>query len=375
MSSRKLGNLIRIKTGKLDANASSEEGEYPFFTCSRTPLKIDSYSYDCKCVLVAGNGDLNVKFYEGKFDAYQRTYIVESLDEETLNTRYLFWFLEKYIEKLRKLSIGGVIKYIKLNNLTDPDIPLPPLEDQKRIVKILDQADDLRQKRKQAIELLDEYVKSVFLEMFGDPVSNPKGWDTLRMKNILLKIESGKSPKCLGRKANSGEWGVLKLGAITQCEYKPFENKALPSNEPPRRDIEVKKGDVLFSRKNTQDLIAACAYVWETPNHLMMPDLIFRLVIKNKEVLNPIYFQGLLSNTSKRKVIQSLSGGAAGSMPNISKTKLLEALVEIPPISLQNHYSKIVVKVESLKQKMIQQSQELDNQFQALMQKAFKGEL
>ena len=85
---KRLGDLVNIKTGKLDANASAENGEYPFFTCSITPLKINSYSYDCECVLVAGNGDLNVKYYNGKFDAYQRTYIIESKDKEYLNTNY-----------------------------------------------------------------------------------------------------------------------------------------------------------------------------------------------------------------------------------------------------------------------------------------------
>ena len=74
----KIGDLTKIKTGKLDANVSSEDGKYPFFTCSKEPLKISTYSYDCECVLVAGNGDLNVKYYNGKFDAYQRTYIIEA---------------------------------------------------------------------------------------------------------------------------------------------------------------------------------------------------------------------------------------------------------------------------------------------------------
>ena len=108
----RLGDYVRIRTGKLDANASSENGQYPFFTCAVEPLRIDSYSYDCECVLVAGNGDLNVKYYNGKFDAYQRTYIIESLDKMILSVPYLFCFLDKYVEKLRTLSIGGVIKYI-----------------------------------------------------------------------------------------------------------------------------------------------------------------------------------------------------------------------------------------------------------------------
>ena len=74
----KIGDLTQIKTGKLDANASSEDGQYPFFTCSREPLKISTYSYDCECVLVAGNGDLNVKYYNGKLQ------VQKSLDETQL---------------------------------------------------------------------------------------------------------------------------------------------------------------------------------------------------------------------------------------------------------------------------------------------------
>lgn len=114
----RLGDYVKIMTGKLDANASSENGKYPFFTCSVYPLKIDTYSYDCECVLVAGNGDLNVKYYNGKFDAYQRTYIIESNNKKILSVPYLYCFLNGYVDELRKQSIGGVIKYIKLGNLT-----------------------------------------------------------------------------------------------------------------------------------------------------------------------------------------------------------------------------------------------------------------
>jgi restriction modification system, type I len=108
----KLGELTKIRTGKLDANAASENGKYPFFTCSKEPLRISTYSYDCECVLVAGNGDLNVKYYNGKFDAYQRTYIIESNSNGRLHLPYLYYFMTRYIQELRKLSIGGVIKYI-----------------------------------------------------------------------------------------------------------------------------------------------------------------------------------------------------------------------------------------------------------------------
>lgn len=145
----RLGDYTNIKTGKLDANASSDNGIYPFFTCSKEPLTIDTYSYNCECVLVAGNGDLNVKYYSGKFDAYQRTYIIESNNEEKLFVRYLYYFLDKYVETLREQSIGGVIKYIKLGNLTEASIPLPPLDEQHKIAAVLDKVSNLIAKRRQ----------------------------------------------------------------------------------------------------------------------------------------------------------------------------------------------------------------------------------
>lgn len=158
----KLGELTKIKTGKLDANASVEGGRYPFFTCSIDPLRIDSYSYDCECVLLAGNGDLNVKYYEGRFDAYQRTYIIESEDRCSLDTRYLYYFLTQYVQQLRDSSIGAVIKYIKKGDLTEAVIPLPEITIQKRITCNLDLVIKLLDKEKKKEKYLDELVKSRF---------------------------------------------------------------------------------------------------------------------------------------------------------------------------------------------------------------------
>ena len=172
----KLGDLTHIRTGKLDANASSENGQYPFFTCSKEPLRIASYSYDCECVLVAGNGDLNVKYYDGKFDAYQRTYIIESADKRKLLVKYLYFFLDIYVEVLRTQSIGGVIKYIKLSNLTDALIPLPSIKRQAEIIECLEKCNTLIDKRQREIALIEQTVKSRFIELFGDLKSNPMEW-------------------------------------------------------------------------------------------------------------------------------------------------------------------------------------------------------
>jgi type I restriction enzyme S subunit len=134
-----LGEITKIRTGKLDANASSSDGRYPFFTCARDPLRIDSFSYDTECVLLAGNGNFDVNYYSGKFDAYQRTYIIEALDEKQLFVPFLFRFMQGHSRKLLDQAIGGVIRYIKIGFLTQAPFLLPSLEEQKRIVAKVDE--------------------------------------------------------------------------------------------------------------------------------------------------------------------------------------------------------------------------------------------
>ena len=190
----KLGDLTHIRTGKLDANASSENGQYPFFTCSKEPLRIASYSYDCECVLVAGNGDLNVKYYDGKFDAYQRTYIIESADKRKLLVKYLYFFLDIYVEVLRTQSIGGVIKYIKLGNLTDAHIPLPSIERQAEIIECLEKCNTLIDKRQRQIALIEQTVKSRFIELFGNyDLTHPQeSWAPIKEVGTVV---GGATPK------------------------------------------------------------------------------------------------------------------------------------------------------------------------------------
>ena len=162
-----LGDLTTIRTGKLDANAASPNGIYPFFTCSKEPLRIDTYSYDCECVLVAGNGELNAKYYKGKFDAYQRTYIIESCNQEILSVPFLFRFLEQYVSKLQAQAIGGVIKYIKLGMLTGARIILPELSEQIRFVDFVQQSDKSKFELEQALNDLTATYKRIITENLG----------------------------------------------------------------------------------------------------------------------------------------------------------------------------------------------------------------
>ena len=137
---KRLGDYVSVKTGKLDANASVEGGRYPFFTCAEKTLSIDTYEFDCNAVLLAGNGEFCVKHYDGKFNAYQRTYVIESKDESILSTKYLYAWLKDYANILKANAIGGVIKYIKLGDIINAQINLPSQDRQLEYVKIYEQA-------------------------------------------------------------------------------------------------------------------------------------------------------------------------------------------------------------------------------------------
>ena len=129
----------KITTGKLDANAMEEGGQYPFFTCSRKTYKINSYRFDCEALIIAGNGKVGeTKYYKGKFDAYQRTYVLYEFNEE-VDVQYLFHYLRGYLKPyVFALSKKGSIPYITLGILKNFPIPLPPLLIQQEIVRILD---------------------------------------------------------------------------------------------------------------------------------------------------------------------------------------------------------------------------------------------
>ena len=252
----KLGSLVDIRTGKLNANAANENGCYPFFTCSVEPLTINTYAYDCESVLIAGNGDLNIKYYNGKFNAYQRTYIIESKDKDILSVRFLYYFLCEYIDTLRNNSIGGVIKYIKLSDLTDINFPLIPIEEQQRIVNILDKAEEIRIKKKLANEKLDEFLKSTFIDMFGDPEFNNKNWEKVVIRDVVKDVKYGTSSKA----GLTGTYPILRMGNLTYNGAIVLDDlKYIDLKESEIDKYTVHKGDILFNRTNSKELVGKTA--------------------------------------------------------------------------------------------------------------------
>lgn len=170
----KLADFIDIKTGKLDSNAKCENGKYPFFTCSREIFKIDSYAFDCEAILLAGNnasGDFNVKHYNGKFNAYQRTYVITIKNTNLLLYRFLYYQLLKSLHKFKQMSVGANTKFLKIGMINNFEIQLPTMSEQQKIVSQLDELQEqtkkLEQIYTQKLQDLDELKQSLLQKAFN----------------------------------------------------------------------------------------------------------------------------------------------------------------------------------------------------------------
>ena len=195
----KLKDISVIKTGKLDSNAAVENGTYPFFTCDPQTLSINTWAYDTKAVLLAGNnasGNYTAKYYEGKFNAYQRTYIIESFDDNQLNIRYLCYAMNLQLQLLKTMSSGSTTKFLTIKMLHGLDIPFPDIATQNRIADILSAYDDLIENNQKQIKLLEEAAQRLYKEWFVDlrfpeyenvPVVDgvPQGWRNCCLADVI----------------------------------------------------------------------------------------------------------------------------------------------------------------------------------------------
>lgn len=183
-----LKDIVQFKTGKLDSNAAEDGGQYPFFTCSPITLQINTHAFDTEAVLLAGNnanGVFAVKYYKGKFNAYQRTYVITPLNESVVCVKWLYFRIKHVTSELQKMSVGTATKFLTKKILDAYEVQLPPIEEQERQAKILWDLQnklDLNAKTNQTLEQMAQAIfKSWFVDF--DPVKakmngkQPEGMD------------------------------------------------------------------------------------------------------------------------------------------------------------------------------------------------------
>lgn len=288
----------------------------------------------------------------------------------SLNQKFLFYILKSKADHFDSVATGATVKGIKINHITDLQIPLPPLLQQQKIANILDAVDAIRQNDKDLIGKYDELTQALFLDMFGDPVSNPKGWEMKIMANVCEKISVGFVGICepyytdkengipMLRTGNLGE-GFLRYDKMKYVTEE-FHLK--------HKKSQLLIDDILIARHGDNGKAVLYNGEYEKANCLNI--IILRPA---KGLLNGTYNVNMLNNESTRNKILGKTGGATQKVVNTKEIQKL--IVPIPPIKLQNQFAERVALIEEQKaiaQKSLEKSEEL---FNSLLQKAFKGEL
>ena len=167
----KLSEIAKFKTGKLNSNAAEMNGRYPFFTCAPEPLKIDTYAFDTKAIILAGNnaeGNFHIQYFEGKFNAYQRTYIIETIDNSIVDIRYLYYALKMCLQHFKLISQGTATKFLTAKILSAFELPIPTIEEQQKIAFLLSGLDEKVKTNERINNNLFEQMQALYKAWFVD---------------------------------------------------------------------------------------------------------------------------------------------------------------------------------------------------------------
>ncbi|WP_367344487.1 restriction endonuclease subunit S [Methanomethylovorans sp.] len=294
--------------------------------------------------------------------------------KENLFPKYLFYYLyseigQRYIlNDFRGATVGGISR-----NFIDMPIPLPPLEVQRQIADVLDRASALIEKRKVQIDKLDLLVKSQFIEMFGDPVTNPKGWKTFKLGNLSSLITKGASPKWQGFSYTDDSTQTLfvtsenvREGKLEFKEPKYIENSF---NIKQNRSL-LHQGDFLI---NIVGASIGRAAQYNLPLKANINQAVALVRLKENADINDDYLLLYLNLPKALRMYEEMQVSVARanlSLKNISDLEILK-----PPLLLQNQFADFVQQVETQRSLFQESLTKLELNYKSLMQKCFNGEI
>lgn len=284
--------------------------------------------------------------------------------DKSLSVDYLYHWL-KAQENTAKASGRGVAQNnINLSILRAMDIPIPSPAVQGEIVSSFDAVLARKDDYDEQLRKLDELVKSRFVEMFGDG----NLFDQCMMDKLLSGIVSGTNVSGNQRPLLDGEFAVLKISAVTKGWFKSDEYKVVDDVSNIRM-VHPRKGDLLFSRANTSEMVGATAIVDDNYNQLFLPDKLWRL--DPAQGVDTVFLKHLLSSPQLRAEMSKVSTGTSGSMQNISMAKFRRLKAFLPPLALQQEFAAFVQQVDKLKFETQQAIEKLQLLYDSLAQEYF----
>ena len=284
---------------------------------------------------------------------------------------FLFWWLKAQEKHVQSKGRGATFKEVSKKIVEDLQIPLPPLAEQKRLAGILDAADAVRAKRRETLAQLDTLLQSTFLDMFGDPVTNPKGWEERTLGELAQdSFRNGLSPSTKG--TVDGE--VLTLSAITRGRFDFAAQKSVRFDKQPSPSQRLSTDTFLICRGNgNRRLVGTGAYPDRSSNRVCFPDTMIGVAI-SPSVLAAAYLQNVWRTRRIRRQIER--GARTTNGTHKVNQRLLSSIVfPVPPEDLQLRFAAIVESIEEQEASQRAHLAELDTLFASLQSRAFRGDL
>jgi len=334
--------------------------------------------YDEKFVVKKGDlllslsGSIKIDTWKG-IDALLNQRIVKLIPKNGINPQWFYWQITNIILDIERMGKWALVNNVSITDLKDLEIPLPPLPIQKRIAEILDAADALKRKDQALLKKYDELAQAIFIDMFGDPVKNEKGWEVKKLKSITTKIGSGATPT--GGKTAYKAKGISLIRSMNVYDFSfKWKDLAFIDNAQASKlnNVEVMSKDVLFNITGAS--VCRCSIV---PDELLPARVNQHVAIirAKTEFLNPIFLNHLLVSNSVKTNLLGVGSGGGAVMEAITKEQLEQFEIIVPPINLQNDFEQKINNVFKQKDIDLESIETTENLFQALIQKAFKGEL
>ncbi|MEZ9518248.1 restriction endonuclease subunit S [Vibrio splendidus] len=353
--------LLQIRDYKSDKNLTFIPESSTKKFCKKDDVMIGRYGPPVFQILRGLEGAYNVA-------------LMKAVPSEKVDKDYLYYFLKQ--DKLFRL-IDGLSQRtagqsgIDMDALKSYPMLLPPLEEQKRIAAILDKADAIRQKRKQAIDLADEFLRSVFLDMFGDPVTNPKGWGVRKLQDLTSKLGSGSTPR--GGKEAYLSAGISLIRSLNVHDNTfIYKDLAFISNEQAEKlkNVVVQEQDILLNITGAS--VCRCTMVPSNvlPARVNQHVCIIRV---DRALLLPEFAKRLITSTSFKQMLMRIATSGGATREALTKQQAENLTLIVPPMELQKKFCDIVGKVLDIDTKT--NKQVAFPLFDSLSQKAFSGQL
>ena len=283
-----------------------------------------------------------------------------------LERQYLYYYLKSdfVLQRIKAVATGSVRDNLKLSMLYEFPIELPKLENQRKIVKILDKVSDVIEKKEQELEQLETLVKSRFAEMFGDPIRNPKGWKVVTIGDIVTEVRYGTSKPAV----EGGKYPYLRMNNLTADGHLDLNDlKYIDISDDEVEKCVVRKGDVLFNRTNSIDLVGKTA-VFDLQDDMVIAGYIIRVRL-NEKILPEVLSQ-YMNLEALKDILRSMAKGAV-NQANINAQELQSIRVYVPDIELQKQFVEMKDQVDKSKSKIQKSLEETQLLFDSLMQKYF----